>query len=29
MDVGTPVSDEYESPFKFTDTLEHVTIDLK
>ncbi len=29
MDVGTPVSEEYESPFKFTDTLEHVTIDLK
>ena len=29
MDIGTPVSDEYESPFKFTDTLEHVTIELK
>jgi arylsulfatase A-like enzyme len=29
MDLGTPVSDDYQSPFKFTDTLEHVTIDLK
>jgi arylsulfatase len=29
MDLGTPVSEEYESPFKFTDTLDHVTIDLK
>ena len=29
MDIGTPVSDEYQSPFKFSDNLEHVTIDLK
>jgi arylsulfatase A-like enzyme len=29
MDIATPVSDDYQSPFKFTDTLEHVTIDLK
>ena len=29
MDVGTPVSEDYQSPFRFTDTLEHVTIELK
>jgi arylsulfatase A-like enzyme len=29
MDLGTPVSEEYQSPFKFNDTLEHVTLELK
>jgi arylsulfatase A-like enzyme len=28
-DTGTPVSDEYQVPFKFTGHLEKVTIDLK
>ena len=29
MDVGTPVSEDYQAPFKFTDPLEQVTIELK
>jgi arylsulfatase len=29
MDLGTPVSEDYQSPFKFTETLEHVTFELK
>jgi len=29
MDLGSPVSEDYASPFKFTETLEHVTIELK
>jgi arylsulfatase A-like enzyme len=29
MDVGTPVSEDYQTPFTFTDTLEQVTIELK
>ncbi len=29
MDVGTPVSEDYQSPFTFSGTLEQVTIDLK
>jgi len=29
MDIGTPVSEEYQIPFKFSDTLEKVTIELK
>jgi arylsulfatase A-like enzyme len=29
MDIATPVSEDYQSPFRFTDTLERVTIELK
>jgi arylsulfatase len=29
MDIGTPVSEEYQIPFKFSDKLEKVTIELK
>ncbi len=29
MDIGTPVSEDYATPFKFTETLEKVTIELK
>ena len=29
MDIGTPVSEAYKSPFKFTDSLDQVTIELK
>ncbi|MBI3837923.1 MAG: arylsulfatase [Planctomycetia bacterium] len=29
MDIGTPVSEDYQAPFPFTDTLEQVTIELK
>jgi arylsulfatase len=29
MDIGTPVSEDYQSPFTFTETLEQVTIELK
>ncbi|MBI2826498.1 MAG: arylsulfatase [Planctomycetia bacterium] len=29
MDIATPVSEDYQSPFAFTGTLERVTIELK
>ena len=29
MDIGTPVSEDYQSPAKFTGELEKVTIELK
>jgi arylsulfatase len=29
MDIGTPVSEDYQSPFTFTETLDKVTIELK
>jgi hypothetical protein len=29
MDIATPVSEDYQAPFTFTDTLEKVTIELK
>ncbi|HEV3137569.1 MAG TPA: arylsulfatase [Pirellulales bacterium] len=29
MDIGTPVSEDYQTPFTFTETLEKVTIELK
>jgi arylsulfatase len=29
MDIATPVSEDYQSPFRFTGGLEKVTIELK